>query len=144
MWIDGEVGAEWPLAIWVSVQNMITAYGAEHTRLRRPAAAAFTARRAGGMLPRIEEVVGKLLDRLAALAPHQAVDLRTEFAHELPTRIVFELFGIPEHSWAPCTKSSTPSSTRRSRPRRRSATRRTCTSRWPTCSPTGASTPATT
>ncbi|WP_327260179.1 cytochrome P450 [Streptomyces sp. NBC_01232] len=103
-WIDGEVGAEWPLAIWVSVQNMITAYGAEHTRLRRPAAAAFTARRAGGMLPRIEEVVGKLLDRLAALAPHQAVDLRTEFAHELPTRIVFELFGIPEHSWAPLHK----------------------------------------
>ncbi|MBT2479899.1 cytochrome P450 [Streptomyces sp. ISL-94] len=103
-WISGEVGAEWPLAIWVSVQNMITAYGAEHTRLRKPVAAAFTARRVAGMRPRIEEVVDGLLDRLAVLPPGQVVDLRTEFAHELPTRIVFELFGIPERSWAPLHK----------------------------------------
>ncbi|MGW0752564.1 cytochrome P450 family protein [Streptomyces sp. NPDC002587] len=103
-WIRGEVGAEWPLAIWVSVQNMITAYGAEHTRLRKPVAAAFTARRVAGMKPRIEEVVDGLLDRLAELPPGREVDLRTEFAHELPTRIVFELFGIPEHLWAPLHK----------------------------------------
>ncbi|MFB7468873.1 cytochrome P450 [Streptomyces sp. NPDC056224] len=103
-WISGEVGAEWPLAIWVSVQNMITAYGAEHTRLRKPVAAAFTSRRVAGMKPRIEEVVDGLLDRLAALPPGRAVDLRTEFAHELPTRIVFELFGIPQHLWAPLHK----------------------------------------
>ncbi|WP_405525883.1 cytochrome P450 [Streptomyces avidinii] len=100
-WIGGEVDAGWPLAIWVSVQNMITAYGSEHTRLRRPAAAAFTARRAAGMRPRIEEVVGELLKDLAALEPGRPVDLRTQFAHELPTRIVFELFAIPERSWAP-------------------------------------------
>ncbi|MFG2877481.1 cytochrome P450 [Streptomyces sp. NPDC048337] len=103
-WINGEVGAEWPLAIWVSVQNMITAYGAEHTRLRKPVANAFTSRRVAGMRPRIEEVVDGLLDRLAALPPGQVVDLRTEFAHELPTRIVFDLFGIPERSWAPLHK----------------------------------------
>ncbi|MFG2991747.1 cytochrome P450 [Streptomyces sp. NPDC048257] len=103
-WISGEVGAQWPLAIWVSVQNMITAYGAEHTRLRRPAATAFTARRAAGMRPRIEEVVSELLDRLADLPAGQVVDLRSQFAHELPTRIVFELFGIPERSWAPLHK----------------------------------------
>ncbi|MBW5485843.1 cytochrome P450 family protein [Streptomyces bambusae] len=98
-WINGEVGAEWPLAIWVSVQNMITAYGAEHTRLRRPVAAAFTSRRVSGMRPRIEEVADSLLDRLAGLPAGAVVDLRAEFAHELPTRIVFELFGIPERSW---------------------------------------------
>ncbi|MFC9297013.1 cytochrome P450 [Streptomyces sp. NPDC057011] len=103
-WINGEVGAEWPLAIWVSVQNMITAYGAEHTRLRKPVANAFTSRRVAVMRPRIEEVVDGLLDRLAALPPGQVVDLRTEFAHELPTQIVFELFGIPERSWAPLHK----------------------------------------
>ncbi|KOU34878.1 cytochrome P450 family protein [Streptomyces sp. WM6368] len=103
-WISGEVGEQWPLAIWVSVQNMITAYGSEHARLRRPAAAAFTARRAAGLRPRIEEVVGELLEDLAASAPGGAVDLRTRFAHELPTRIVFELFGIPEHSWGPLHK----------------------------------------
>ncbi|MFI8345195.1 cytochrome P450 [Streptomyces sp. NPDC085639] len=103
-WISGEVGEQWPLAIWVSVQNMITAYGSEHARLRRPAAAAFTARRAAGLRPRIEEVVGELLEDLAASGSGGAVDLRTRFAHELPTRIVFELFGIPEHSWAPLHK----------------------------------------
>ncbi|WP_330335570.1 cytochrome P450 (plasmid) [Streptomyces sp. NBC_00536] len=100
-WISGEVGAEWPLAIWVSVQNMITAYGPEHTRLRKPVAAAFTARRVGRMRPLIEEVADELLDRLAELPPDTVVDLRTAFGHELPTRIVFELFGIPERSWAP-------------------------------------------
>ncbi|MET9319555.1 cytochrome P450 [Streptomyces sp. NPDC003038] len=99
-WISGEVGAEWPLAIWVSVQNMITAYGEEHTRLRRPVAAAFSARRVAAMRPRIEEVVRGLLDDLEARPAGGVVDLRAEFAHELPTRIVFELFGIPERSWA--------------------------------------------
>ncbi|MEU6311926.1 cytochrome P450 [Streptomyces sp. NPDC047014] len=103
-WIDGEVGAQWPLAIWVSVQNMITAYGHEHARLRRPVAGAFTARRVAAMRPRIEEITEGLLDRLEAAEPGGAVDLRAEFAHELPTRIVFELFGIPERSWAPLHK----------------------------------------
>ncbi|WP_242438994.1 cytochrome P450 family protein [Streptomyces sp. CB00455] len=103
-WISGEVGNEWPLAIWVSVQNMITAYGAEHTRLRKPVAAAFTSRRVIALRPRIEEVVDELLDGLAALPPGQVIDLRAEFAHELPTRMVFELFGIPERSWAPLHK----------------------------------------
>ncbi|MDX3538528.1 cytochrome P450 [Streptomyces sp. MB09-01] len=103
-WIEGEVGAEWPLAIWVSVQNMITAYGEEHTRLRKPVAAAFTSRRVAALRPRIEEVVDGLLDGLAALPPGRVVDLRAQFAHELPTRMVFELFGIPEWSWAPLHK----------------------------------------
>lgn len=103
-WAAGEVGAEWPLAIWVSVQNMITAYGEEHTRLRRPVAAAFTSRRVAAIRPRIEEVVTGLLDRLQALPEGGVVDLRGEFAHELPTRIVSELFGIPERWWAPLHK----------------------------------------
>ncbi|MER6314299.1 cytochrome P450 [Streptomyces sp. NPDC001581] len=103
-WISGEVGAQWPLSIWVSVQNMITAYGEEHTRLRKPVAAAFTPRRVAALRPRIEEVVDGLLDGLAALPPGRAVDLRAGFAHELPTRMVFELFGIPERSWAPLHK----------------------------------------
>ncbi|MFE1715969.1 cytochrome P450 [Streptomyces sp. NPDC058728] len=103
-WAAGEVGGEWPLAIWVSVQNMITAYGEEHTRLRRPVAAAFTSRRVAAMRPRVEEVVTGLLDRLQALPPGRVVDLRGEFAHELPTRIVSELFGIPERWWAPLHK----------------------------------------
>ncbi|MFD3722335.1 cytochrome P450 [Streptomyces sp. NPDC058674] len=103
-WVAGEVGDEWPLAIWVSVQNMITAYGAEHARLRRPVAAAFTARRVAGMRGRVEEVASGLLDALAGVGAGEVVDLRAGLAHELPTRIVFELFGIPEHAWAPLHK----------------------------------------
>ncbi|WP_423835113.1 cytochrome P450 family protein [Streptomyces manipurensis] len=103
-WIDGEVGERWPLAIWVSVQNMITAYGAEHARLRRPVAGAFTTRRVASMRPRIEEITGELLKSSAAARPGEVVDLRGRLAHELPTRVVFELFGIPERSWAPLHK----------------------------------------
>ena len=40
---SGEVGPEWPFFLWVAVQNMFTAYGKEHTRLRRLIAPAFTA-----------------------------------------------------------------------------------------------------
>ncbi|WP_328930747.1 cytochrome P450 (plasmid) [Streptomyces sp. NBC_00190] len=97
-WISGEVGPEWPLAIWVSVQNMITAHGAEHTRLRRMALKAFTLRRVAAMRPRIDEVVAEVLDELARRSGDEPVDLRAHFAHEVPTRIMFELFGIPE--WA--------------------------------------------
>ncbi|MFJ6939934.1 cytochrome P450 [Streptomyces sp. NPDC101132] len=99
-WISGEVGPEWPLSIWVSVQNMITAYGAEHTRLRKLAALAFTARRVAALRPRIEQVAAEVLDELAALPPADPVDLRATFAHQVPTRVMFELFGIPESSWA--------------------------------------------
>lgn len=104
-WAGGEVDDRWPLAIWVSVQNMHTAYGEEHTRLRRPLAAAFTTRRVSDLRPRVEAVVGELLDGLARVGGEgRAVDLRAALAHELPTRIVFELFGIPERSWAPLHK----------------------------------------
>ncbi|MEV7833341.1 cytochrome P450 [Streptomyces subrutilus] len=104
-WAGGEVDDRWPLAIWVSVQNMHTAYGEEHTRLRRPLAAAFTSRRVSDLRPRVEAVVGELLDGLARVGGEgRTVDLRAALAHELPTRIVFELFGIPERSWAPLHK----------------------------------------
>ncbi|MER5934009.1 cytochrome P450 [Streptomyces sp. NPDC002054] len=98
-WIDGEVTHAWPLSIWVSVQNMITAYGSEHTRLRRPVMTAFTARRVAALRPRIEAVAGEMLDKLAGMSGEEAVDLRAGYAHEVPTRVMFELFGIPEHSW---------------------------------------------
>ncbi|MER6735954.1 cytochrome P450 family protein [Streptomyces puniciscabiei] len=94
-WRSGAVGSEWPLAIWVSVQNMVTAYGAEHTRLRKPVAAAFTARRVGSLRPRVQQITDQLLDRLAAHPPTEPVDLREAFAHPLPMKVMSELFGIP-------------------------------------------------
>jgi cytochrome P450 len=98
-WADGEVTADWPLSIWVSVQNMVTAYGSEHSRLRRPVAGAFGVRRVNAMRPRIEKIVDELLDRLAELAaaaPDSVVDLREHYAHPLPSNVVSELFGVPD------------------------------------------------
>ncbi|MFG2962188.1 cytochrome P450 [Streptomyces sp. NPDC048288] len=99
-WIDGEVTADWPLSIWVSVQNMVTAYGPEHTRLRRPVAGAFGIRRVNALRPRIENIVDTLLDGLTEQAaqapPGSAVDLREHYAHPLPSSVISELFGVPE------------------------------------------------
>ncbi|MEV6926608.1 cytochrome P450 [Dactylosporangium sp. NPDC051485] len=92
---EGELARSWPLAIWVQDHNMITAYGAEHTRLRRLVAKAFTARRSTALRPRIEEVTAGLLDRMAAMPVGGQVDLRMEFAYPLPTLIISELLGIP-------------------------------------------------
>ncbi len=94
-WIDGSVGAEWPLAIWVSVQNMVTAYGDDHARLRKPVASAFTARRVATLQPRIEALTAEILDALAERPPGAEVDLREGFAHPLPLQVTCELFGIP-------------------------------------------------
>ena len=33
-WINGEISPEWSLYTWVAVQNMFTAYGSDHRRLR--------------------------------------------------------------------------------------------------------------
>ncbi|MEU1272681.1 cytochrome P450 [Streptomyces sp. NPDC005799] len=98
-WIDGEVTGDWPLSIWVSVQNMVTAYGAEHTRLRRPVAGAFGIRRVNALRPGIERIVEDLLDGLAqqaARTPDSVVDLREHYAHPLPSSVISELFGVPE------------------------------------------------
>lgn len=93
---EGELAKTWSLAIWVQDRNMITAYGTEHTRLRRLVAKAFTARRTSALRPRIEAITQTLLDRLAATPPGQPVDLRAQFAYPLPTHVISELLGVPE------------------------------------------------
>ena len=97
-WINGEVPRDWPLALWVSVRSMITAYGDDHTRLRKLVSKAFTARRTAALKPRVEEITATLLDRLAATGCGQLLDLRAEFASPLPSQVICELFGIPEPS----------------------------------------------
>ncbi|MYR56127.1 cytochrome P450 [Streptomyces sp. SID625] len=95
-WINGEVAETWPLAIWVSVQNMVTAYGDDHKRLRGLVASAFTTRRVALLRPRVEEITATLLDGLAREGESGPVDFRARFAHLLPTLVLSELFGIPE------------------------------------------------
>ncbi|MFE0172956.1 cytochrome P450 [Streptomyces sp. NPDC059002] len=98
----------WPLALWVAVQNMFTAYGADHRRLRRLVAPAFSARRVAALKESIEQIVTRLLDDLeegfehgrktesGSVAPGEPVDLREHFAYPLPIQVIGELMGVPE------------------------------------------------
>lgn len=90
-----EVSGTWPLALWITVKNMFTAYGSEHRRLRRLVAPAFTARRVAALAGHIEAVVTGLLDDLAATAPGEPVDLRERFAYPLPIQVISHLMGLP-------------------------------------------------
>ncbi|MEV1027059.1 cytochrome P450 [Streptomyces sp. NPDC050264] len=88
----------WPLALWVAVDNMFTAFGGDHRRLRRLVSPAFTSRRTAALQPRIEEVTRTLLDELATAPAGEPTDLRDRFAYPLPIRVISELMGLPDHS----------------------------------------------
>ncbi|GGZ26591.1 cytochrome P450 family protein [Streptomyces poonensis] len=95
---EGGITPDWPLFTWVAVQNMFTAYGGEHRRLRTLISVAFTARRTAALRPRITELTGELLDRVAETARRSgSVDLREEFCYPLPIQVIGELFGVPGH-----------------------------------------------
>ncbi|MFJ4621290.1 cytochrome P450 [Streptomyces sp. NPDC088812] len=79
---------------WVGVVNMLSTYGADHTRLRKLVAPSFTHRRTEALRERVEAITGELLDGLADGG--EVVDLKAGFAHPLPMRIICELFGVPE------------------------------------------------
>jgi cytochrome P450 len=82
---------------WVGVINMLSTYGADHTRLRKLVAPSFTQRRTEALRGRVEAITAELLDEVAAAgAGGAAVDVKALFANELPMRIIFELFGVPE------------------------------------------------
>ena len=66
--------------------------GPEHTRLRRLASPAFTARRADAFRPRFERIVDGLLDAL----PEGEVDLHAHLSRPLPMEAICELVGIPD------------------------------------------------
>ncbi|WP_422399174.1 cytochrome P450 family protein [Streptomyces netropsis] len=95
-WIDGKVSPDWPLYTWVAVQNMFTAYGSDHKRLRVLVSKAFTARRTAALRPRIEEMAADLLDGLAAHGPDEIVDLREGYAYPIPIQVICELFGVDD------------------------------------------------
>ncbi|QEU96873.1 cytochrome P450 family protein [Streptomyces kanamyceticus] len=92
----GDVIQRWPLALWVAVENMFTAYGADHRRLRRMIAPAFSHRRITALSESIDAVVTDILDRIEALPPGETVDLREHLAYPLPIAVVSRLMGVPE------------------------------------------------
>jgi cytochrome P450 len=91
--IAGDIVGKWPLYLQVSVDNMFTAYGADHRRLRRLVSPAFSARRTTQLLPAIEASTERLLDSIAA-STSRVVDLRQAFAAQLPVAVISDLLGI--------------------------------------------------
>ncbi|MBF8191034.1 cytochrome P450 [Nonomuraea sp. K274] len=86
----------WPLGLWIEVQSMLTAYGADHRRLRRMVAPILSARRIAEMRPTVQAVVTELIDGLAAVPAGQVVDLRERLAYPLPIAVIGDLLGVPE------------------------------------------------
>jgi cytochrome P450 len=78
----------------VYMRTMQEMDGAEHLRLRRLVAPAFTPRRIAQFRSRIERIVDGLLDDLPA--DGRPVDLLAHFARPLPIDVICELVGIPE------------------------------------------------
>lgn len=64
-----------------------------HGELRRMVAPEFTASRIGTLRPAIERIVADQLDLLLRAGP--PVDLRTEFALPVPSRLICQLLGVP-------------------------------------------------
>ena len=63
----------------------------DHTRLRKLATRAFTARTVERLRPRIIEIA----DELLAHIPDEGVDLIESFAMPLPLRVISEMLGVP-------------------------------------------------
>ncbi|MET9490530.1 cytochrome P450 [Nocardia sp. NPDC006630] len=95
-YMNGEITGEWPLLPWVAVDNMFTAYGSDHRRLRKLVAPAFTHRRTTALRSRIEAITSGLLDQLAQTPAGTVVDLREAYCYPVPIQVISELMGVPE------------------------------------------------
>ena len=98
--IDGEIPPDWEMISWIAMDNMVTAYGKDHLRLRKLVGKAFTPRRTEAIRPRIVELTNELLDALETAGPGEVVDLRECFAYPLPARLVADLIGMSEDARA--------------------------------------------
>ncbi|MEU3026591.1 cytochrome P450 family protein [Streptomyces incarnatus] len=99
LWPEVGEHPEWGWVLgWIGVVNMLSTYGADHTRLRRLVAPSFTARRTEALRGRVDAVAAELLDKMAESGASGAVvDLKEAFAQPLPMLIICELFGVPDH-----------------------------------------------
>jgi cytochrome P450 len=76
--------------------SMVSLDPPQHTRLRRPTARAFSARRTAEMEPRIREVLDQLIGRIDPAGPF---DLVAALAFPLPATVVFSFIGVPEDDY---------------------------------------------
>ncbi|MFF7638215.1 cytochrome P450 [Kitasatospora sp. NPDC008050] len=93
---NGEIPMDWSLMVWVAAENMFTAYGSDHRRLRRLASGAFTARRIESLRPRVEGIITALLDELATAPAGTATNMREGYAYAIPIQVIGSLLGVPE------------------------------------------------
>src|SRR5438105_10650516 len=54
--INGQIPPDWEMISWIAMDNMVTAYGKDHVRLRRLVGKAFTSRRTEAIRPRVIEL----------------------------------------------------------------------------------------
>jgi cytochrome P450 len=79
--------------------------GAKHTRLRKLVSKAFTPRRVAALRPRVESLVGELLDAAAARGDGR-MDVVADLAAPLPATVIGEMLGVPAedrdrlHHWS--------------------------------------------
>src|SRR2546429_1404586 len=92
--LNGEIPPDWEMISWIAMDNMVTAYGKDHVRLRRLVGKAFTPRRTEAIRPIVEAITNQLLDALGATPPGEVVDLREKFAYPLPALVVTNLIGM--------------------------------------------------
>ncbi|MGX9883899.1 cytochrome P450 family protein [Streptomyces sp. NPDC002276] len=90
-----EVVRTWPLALWINVENMFTAAGGDHRRLRRMIAPAFAARRIAALTTIVESTVDGILDTLETRPAGEITDLRQRLAYPLPITVIGHLLGLP-------------------------------------------------
>jgi cytochrome P450 len=77
--------------------SMVSLDPPAHTRLRRPTARAFRARRTAEMEPRIRVVLDGLMD---AIDPATPFDLVSTLTYPLPATVVLSFLGVPEDDYA--------------------------------------------
>ncbi|MEM7111721.1 MAG: cytochrome P450 [Chloroflexota bacterium] len=75
-------------------EHMLNRDGDAHRRLRLLVTKAFTPRMVRQMEPRIQAVADQLIDRVYAQGK---MDLAAEFSFHLPTIVLAEMLGIPDH-----------------------------------------------
>nr|WP_042180177.1 cytochrome P450 [Kibdelosporangium sp. MJ126-NF4]CEL14237.1 putative cytochrome P450 hydroxylase [Kibdelosporangium sp. MJ126-NF4]CTQ88605.1 putative cytochrome P450 hydroxylase [Kibdelosporangium sp. MJ126-NF4] len=92
---QGEISPGWELISWVAMDNISTTHGADHLRLRRLIAKAFTGRRVEQLRPQVTGLVTMLLDGISA-QQGDVVDLREQFCYPLPALLVANLIGMTD------------------------------------------------
>lgn len=96
-WIEGRIPDDWLLAPWLAMENMLTAHGAEHRRLRTLVSKAFTPRRITELGPSVQQTADELVRALPSAAGNSGVvDVREHYCRLLPFDTISRLFGLPE------------------------------------------------